>query len=276
MPITDRTGSMVFLVLLATTLLLPGCRTAIPEQATGLGMATESLQGNPFRHRVFRLAASDDTDSHDRTTIILVDGDGHPFLDPTTIASDPTQAISSLLDLAPTMAQLGKVIYLGRPCYHRLEDPQCNPLYWTLARYGPDVVASSVAVARRLAQAGDRVFLVGYSGGGVIAMLMAGRMPDRVSGVVTYGAPLDIAAWTTYHGYTPLSLSENPADVTGNFSGFCQRHLFGDRDTVVPVALVRSWRWPALDREFVTAADHLCCWQDAVVEALRVQVGNCP
>ena len=48
------------------------------------------------------------------------------------------------------------------------------------------------------------VTFVGYSGGGVLAVLIAERL-DNVAGVITVGANLDTDAWTEHHGYLPLT-----------------------------------------------------------------------
>jgi pimeloyl-ACP methyl ester carboxylesterase len=51
------------------------------------------------------------------------------------------------------------------------------------------------AIDYAVAQAGvdtDRVYLVGYSGGGMMALLLAGRHPDKVTAVSAWGPPHDL------------------------------------------------------------------------------------
>jgi pimeloyl-ACP methyl ester carboxylesterase len=59
-------------------------------------------------------------------------------------------------------------------------------------------VVDAVAFARdRAAVDDERVYLVGYSGGAMKALVMAGRHPELWAGVVAWGAVYDIADW--YH-----------------------------------------------------------------------------
>ena len=263
-------------VFLSIFLVCLGCTSStesIESDASDLGMAAFSVQGDPFNHRVFELAARDESSAP--VKLILIDGDGRAFIDQMTVARDPTPLHSSLLALAPELVDQGHVIYLGRPCYHRLQDPECNPLHWTLERYGQSIITSSVRAARQLIEPGDQVFLLGYSGGGVIAMLMARKMHPEIAGVVTYGSPLDTDAWTAFHGYTDLILSENPARDPDSFNDFCQIHLFGNRDRIIPEKLVTSWTWRSPQKLSVISSDHFCCWQPAVLDAIQNLVETC-
>ena len=73
----------------------------------------------------------------------------------------------------------------------------------------PEATASEVAVqdvvdavtfARdRAAVDADRVYLVGYSGGAMKALVLAGRHPELWAGVVVWGAVYDIADWYHHH-----------------------------------------------------------------------------
>lgn len=75
------------------------------------------------------------------------------------------------------------------------------------------------------------VILVGHSGGGVLATLIAQRSP-QVTAVVTLAAPLDTDRWTASHGYSPLYDSINPAQLPSR-ADIYQLHLTGSQDTQV-------------------------------------------
>lgn len=50
----------------------------------------------------------------------------------------------------------------------------------------------------------ERVFTIGFSGGGMMSLLLAGRRPDRVAGTVAWVPVHDLAAWHGYNaGFTP-------------------------------------------------------------------------
>jgi len=137
-----------------------------------------------------------------------------------------------------------------------------------MGRYSDEIVKSmSEAVRAAAAQAKARsVVLIGYSGGGVLAVLIAERL-DNVAGVVTVGANLDIEAWTRQHGYLSLTGSLNPAASTAEHR-WPETHLYGARDTTVPPATADAYfkRFPNAKRQIVDANDHLCCWVEQWAE----------
>lgn len=192
-------------------------------------------------------------------------GDGSPWLHRTQISRDPTPR--EPLELRLMFEDPNPSIYIGRPCYVGLaQAPGCSASLWTDARYSDAVVTSmTAAVDAELAAhpAARHVVLIGYSGGGVLAMLVADRVA-RVDVVVTIAANLDIDAWTTLHDYSPLSASINPAKMPGWRHGLRQIHLVGEHDENVPPQLVHGFAAnvpDALVREF-PGFDHRCCWID--------------
>jgi esterase/lipase len=120
---------------------------------------------------------------------------------------------------------------------------------------------------------GDFV-LIGHSGGGVLAMLLAPRIPN-VKMVVTIAANLDIDRWTQYHGYSPLLSSLNPATQAPLPDNIVQLHLVGESDSNVPIQLVR----PVIDKQsnaqllHYPGYDHTCCWTESwpsILDRLRM------
>ena len=91
-----------------------------------------------------------------------------------------------------------------RPCYFGLElDDTCDANYWTYARYSEKVVGSMVDVIAEQTRQYSEVVLLGHSGGGAMALLIAEQLPN-VTAVVTIAGNIDTEAWTQHHGYTPL------------------------------------------------------------------------
>jgi pimeloyl-ACP methyl ester carboxylesterase len=117
------------------------------------------------------------------------------------------------------------------------------------------------------------VVLVGYSGGGAVAALVAARRDD-VARLITVAANLDHAAWTTHHRLAPLRGSLNPADLAQRLEVLPQVHLAGAKDRVVPPAIAESYLGRMDDRSrarlvVVEGADHDCCWVAAWPDLLR-------
>ncbi len=197
---------------------------------------------------------------------VYLGGDGRAFATRRRIARDPTS--SEHLGLRLALADPAPSAFLGRPCYYGgATEPPCEPALWTLERYGPRVVAAVVAaladIAARYPRA--RLTLVGYSGGGVIAVLAA-RQLDRVERVITVASPLDTAAWTRHHGYTELAAASNPADLGDWPARTRQLHLVGTDDAQVPPFIAASYhtRTGLAPPHSVTVPldgyDHRCCW----------------
>jgi pimeloyl-ACP methyl ester carboxylesterase len=196
---------------------------------------------------------------------VYVEGDGRPFLGPTTVALDPTPRDPLMLrlmalDPAPS-------VYLGRPCYFGLNrDRGCNPAYWTVRRFAPEVVDSLAAALRsEAARSGaTSIEIFGHSGGGTLAVLLSARIPE-VTRVVTIGANLDTDAWCALHGYSPLLGSLNPAELNLHPDSLRLLHLVGSDDTNTPPALLKSAaaRTGAIGSvRIVRGYTHNCCWQE--------------
>ena len=245
-------------MLLCTVLI--GCASppyrAFEVSAQDRGLTAGQLEAGAFSLRTFVRA---DEGAPSRRLHIYLDGDGRPFVTPRRVAQDPTPAEPLVLDLL--QADPEPALYLGRPCYHGLQSG-CDPRDWTVARYGPRVVdALAAAVARIAAERQAReLLLIGYSGGGVLAVLVAERV-SAISAIMTVAANLDIDAWTQLHGFSPLEGSLNPA-TRSHSSAIPALHLLGADDRNVPPASIQRYRSRASKAVFVTVPGfgHTCCW----------------
>ena len=173
-------------------------------------MTRSVVEAGGFRSPIFMRGVPGPQDA---TLAIFIEGDGVPWEGGRQPSLDPATAIrlrSKLLAQTPSPAA-----YVTRPCYHDMTGARCTPERWTMERYSDEIVSSMTEVVRTAAlQAKARsVVLVGYSGGGVLAVLIAERL-DNVAAVITVGANLDTDAWTRHHGYLPLTGSLNPASST--------------------------------------------------------------
>jgi pimeloyl-ACP methyl ester carboxylesterase len=105
----------------------------------------------------------------------------------------------------------------------------------------------------------QRLRLFGYSGGGVLATLLAARRSD-VEQLVTVASPLAVAEWAAWHQATPLLGSLDPAmAVKGQLPP--ATHFVGGRDSVVPPRLVVIFAARTDGHLYeVPDFDHQCCW----------------
>ena len=256
---------------------LAACATPaerLERQAITLGFVPISLRGEGFRHRAYMAGAQDGAD----TLHVYVEHDGTPWLGTWQVSEDPTPRAPFALEL---MARdVGPRLFLGRPCHFEpKDDAACGPLVWTHRRYSPEVVASMVVALHDFTALHHfrRVVLIGYSGGGTLAWLMARQVPETV-GVVTVAANLDIDRWTAIHGYSPLAGSLNPALLPALSRAIPQLHYAGGRDRNVPPAVVESFHRGHPEARVVIIADfdHACCWAERWPEFLREAATNLP
>lgn len=205
---------------------------------------------------------------------VYIEGDGRPWIKRYLIAKDPTPRAPLMLSLMRQDRQ--PAIFLGRPCYfndpfYGLTDTGCESGLWTSARYSETVIASMVNALRQLLEERhyEQLALIGYSGGGTIATLMAQRMPE-VTQLVTIAANLDVDAWTRHHHYSPLIESLNPAEFT-IARPKVQYHFFGSKDPVVPPSLAQDWlKTQGHPPRIIEGFDHRCCWQQKWPELLEI------
>ena len=199
---------------------------------------------------------------------IYIEGDGTPWLDEHTVAADPTPRTP----LALTLMALDRAnsIYLGRPCYFadRLarRDGRCDYHYWTDARYASAVIDSMMQLAQRYIEQIDKartrsVAIIGYSGGAVLATMMADRCDKPVT-LVTLGGNLNVAAWTSAHHYSPLTASVDPFVAFEPRATITHYHLVGADDDVVSPAITASFTDKfQLPLTVLPHIDHRCCWR---------------
>jgi len=251
------------LLCLAAVLSAGGCsstRIAPSELAARLQLSAVELQGTEFVHRAYYGGLHESSES---PLWVFIEGDGRPWIAGRIPADDPTSRNPLALRLAVATGR--PVLYLNRPCYDgHASDPECSVELWTSARYSDRVVQSMTEALRSFQsqQGFDEIVLVGYSGGGALAALMAPRLPN-VRALVTIAANLDVAAWTSHHGYLPLDASLNPAD-RDDVLAVPEIHLVGARDMTVPPQISRRyferrpqaavWKYPTFD--------HVCCWAE--------------
>jgi hypothetical protein len=225
------------------------------QRAAALGLQRDVVEGSGFEHVLFW----NHSDSIDRALYIYFDGDGTPF-DGVVAAIDPTPRNSLTLELLAL--DPGPAVYVGRPCYHGTwSTDRCIEELWTTGRYSERVVISLRAVIDKIASRRPigEVVLVGYSGGGTLAMLIAEQFP-RVKAVVTIAANLDIDAWADHHGIPRLLGSLNPAK-RHSFQNALQRHYVGEKDRAVPPEVTKAGTRSPAKLLVVSGFDHICCWR---------------
>ncbi|MBK5970450.1 alpha/beta fold hydrolase [Thiorhodovibrio litoralis] len=266
------------MIVLAAFLVMPlaACSSLATRYdiiAEGYGLTPGKITAKGFVLRTYRNA---EAHSPEQSLNLYLDGDGRPWRSRTSISLNPTPRQPLMLELMALDPQPS--LYLGRPCYFGQEKaPGCSPLLWTSARYSETVVATMAAALEQIFREEkiQKLNLIGYSGGGVIAWLIAERLP-QVTRLVTIAANLDVRAWTEHHGYSPLAASLDPSERQPLSAEIEHWHIIGTRDLQVPAKWLDDETQPAIQNAHIMRinSDHRCCWKNYWTEILRRTVAS--
>lgn len=179
--------------------------------------------------------------------VIYIEGDGtinhYRRASDNPTPNNPMTLRLAVQDLRPN------VIYLARPCQYTPEELSgvCQSCYWLNKRWAPEVV-SAMDEAIKSISFSSPLDLVGFSGGGGIAVLLAAQNP-QVRSILTIAGNLDIVAFNKYHAVPQSTGSLNPLDYAQRINHIPQLHLSGAKDAKVP---------PFIASNFVTSSQSTC------------------
>ncbi len=246
-------------VLLFPPVMLHGCVTPSPEQrleladsiAKPVGFTSREIVGTPFV-----LTAYERVTQPGAPVRVYIEGDGLAWASRSRPSDDPTPTDPVALRLA-AVDNAPNVVYLGRPCQYS-KNAACGTEYWTMKRFGIDVLKSMNAALDNVKRKYDaRGFeMVGFSGGGAVAALLTAKRRDVLT-LRTVGGNLDTAEFTTHHGVTPLEGSLNPVDYAQRIIRVPQRHFVGDKDKIIT---------RKMGKNFIRATGHPECLNLTVVK----------
>jgi pimeloyl-ACP methyl ester carboxylesterase len=231
-------------------------RIAEPAQ-----LRRESLRTDPFLLTAFvRLGAAQ------RPIDIYIEGDGHAWISRSEPALDPTPRQAMALQMA-ARDPAANVVYLARPCQFTAYDPRCEPAYWTGKRYSTEVIAAlDQAISHYAAFApGQGLNLIGYSGGGTLAVLIAARRTD-VASIRTVAGNLDVDAVMRLHQVSAMPQSVNPIHEADRVAAIPQIHFSGGADRVVPPSIAerfaRAVGGTCVQTQVIAGMPHQGRWAD--------------
>ena len=258
------------ILILVIFTVLYGCESLQQRQDKAIALAAQAgfiyeqvLSGQ------FLLSTYKKIKPADKELIVYIEGDGYAWKRKNILSDDPTPKDPVALELAIKDPR-GSILYIARPCQYLSKDQlvQCQPKYWSSHRYSEEVIDSiNNEIERAKQDSGIKsINLIGYSGGGTVAVLVAALRND-VSSIITVAANIDHTSWTSLHGITPLTGSLNAANYASATENIPQLHFSGGKDTTVPPEISESY----LDKVNNTANikisvipdfSHKCCWVD--------------
>lgn len=114
-----------------------------------------------------------------------------------------------------------------------VEDARCSIPVWTEHQFSETAVAALDRALDQVKALGQRLHLIGYSGGAAIAAALAARRADMGS-LRSVAANLDPAAVNRFHNVTPMPGAIDVPALAPRLSQLPQRHFTGREDRIVP------------------------------------------
>lgn len=261
---------IIFFIFLSV--LLPACTTITEENkcefrnqiltiAEKRNFSKKSLQTRFFQLTTF----SHITQVNNPNLIIYLEGDGQSYNSKYQLSLDPTPYRPLSLQLALADGR-SNIVYIARPGQYPLTSENCDPKYWSTHRFSTEVIqATNEAInyfKTQIAHPFPQIELIGFSGGGGLAVLLAAHRND-VKRIVTIAADLDIASMSSYHKTKPLKNSLNPIDFAPTLNHTPQYHFVGKKDRIVPCEIAKKYvqqsQSPLVQMQLIQA-DHQNGW----------------
>ena len=232
-------------ILISLSFLLVGCvsddsRITAKEIAQHSRLSRDDIQTNPFL-----IATWSRITAPVHSLRVYIEGDGFAWKSRTQPSDDPTPRNPIGLMLAAADKNQN-VLYIARPCQF-IGPPlpaHCDKRVWTSDRFSPSVIdAMNDALSQFVKQyPGVKLELIGYSGGGNIAAILAERRTD-VRSLRTVAGNLDVAYVNAIHHVSAMPDAVSAIDRASALRTMPQLHFSGDTDkTVTPEVAQRFQR----------------------------------
>jgi pimeloyl-ACP methyl ester carboxylesterase len=248
-------ASIFVCAVVMVVLALSGCgaglsaRNGLADKIAHAGGAQNKLSIDVIHAKPFYLTSYAPTPTRHRAGDqprmgrVYIEGDGLAWVSKTRPSLNPTPIDPYGLRLAMADGYAERV-YLARPCQYSGWDSQglCPTKYWTTHRYAAEVVQAYTDALNQLkAQRGwASIELVGYSGGGAMALLVA-RGRNDIAAIRSVAGNLDIDAHSRLHEVDLMPYSLNPANYASDLASIPQNHFVGRADLIVPAVIARSY-----------------------------------
>lgn len=182
----------------------------------------------------------------DKTAPLMVylEDDGYIVAKRNRITFDPTPLNPIGLELA-ALDKSPNVLWLARPCQYSLDvndnekagviPDYCDSRYWSSARYSEEIITAIEQAVNEVmvAEGLSGLHLIGYGGGGAVAVLLADRLKS-VQSLRTIAGDIDPTARLRQRGFNGLSGSLDPARIAPNLKDLPQFHFSGEDDEEIP------------------------------------------
>ncbi len=232
-------GLGFFCLFLALAAAVSGCATLESAQTNAQDFADRSgFVKERISTSFFKLTTYRRLEGREQPLTVYIEGDGIAFRSYGP-SMDPTPVHLLVLELAKRDPSIN-VAYLARPCQfdNSASEAPCAEEFWTDKRFSKEVIVSmdQALDILKTTSAATEIDLIGYSGGGAVAILLAARRQD-IRSIRTLAGNLDPTAVNRAYRLGPLKGSLDPMDVASKISSIPQRHFIGMDDKVMPASV---------------------------------------
>lgn len=241
--------------LLLLLLFLSACASTSRMEVAQNIAASTNLSRHIIHTETFNFNSYERIDVKGATAHIYIEGDGLAWVGRYTPSNDPTPKNPLALKLA-AQDPSDNVVYLARPCQY-VRSETCEQKYWTSHRFTSEVIAAMDEALDDMKIRHDITgfHLIGFSGGGNVAALLAARRNDIIS-LRTVAGNLDHALLHDIHDVSQIPDSLNAKDIAHQINHIPQHHFIGEKDKVVP---------PEIAQSFIEASSKTSCIRSTTV-----------
>ncbi len=160
---------------------------------------------------------------------VYLEGDGKAYINSRLPSINPTPRSYFFVNLM-FEDDYPNIIYIARPCQYFKDDSKCDIQYWTINRFSQEIINSVNEVLKNFKD--KELELVGYSGGGQIALQLASKDNNKnIINIRTIAGNLDPDEFTNIHQVSKLEFAKLDFN---RLSKIPQVHFVGTYDDIVP------------------------------------------
>jgi len=238
-----------YTIILTIALLSSGCVSKLSPKVRQYTADTVAQSGNLVQQKIatddFLLTTYQrfDATADNKQMVVYIEGDGMAWISRDQLSSNPTPVQPIALKLA-SIDTNANVLYIARPCQYLWPQKmnRCSSRYWSDKRGSEEVISSinqAISIVKQK-QNISSIRLIGYSGGGGIAALIADRRAD-VNEFVSVSGNLNYKLFTQTHNLSPMNGSIDPITVANQIGSIPQIHYVGADDKIIPRQIALSF-----------------------------------
>ena len=203
---------------------------------------------NTYTTDFFNIYSLEKIKNNQRLTV-YIEGDGLSWVDRFTPSSNPTP-VDPLAFRMALIDEGENIIYLARPCQYEWSN-NCNKDIWTFSQYSSIVLNSYKEIINHLSKSHNDIHLVGYSGGGGIAMYLGSIQNKSIKSIRTIAGNINHNELSKILNISRLKKSINFYSIEDKIKKIPQIHYYGLNDKTVPNELQISYKERNIENDCV-------------------------